>query len=346
MKYSRTGKTNLWIAFAAIFLLYGCEVEFSPNGEWEEIPVVYALFDQDADTTFIRVEKCFLGDGDFLLFAKNKDSLYYKPDDLQVEVQVFSQSDTNTLLETISCNYLFVHSRAKNDLFYDGERPIYYFVSKNKLSTDNLYRVVVRNTQTKHEAKASLLLIKNYRLLAPGRDLLQFDEGKRNNRYLTLKWTVQDSRTDKGALAKTFQPVLRLYFQEDVTGNGDWQVAHCDMELGTVRRENTLDQTYTVTEKSFMNVMGKKLRERKTRKQFRDDGQLQAEIIIYACDNNMTTYIDLNRPSENLSYERPQYTNVENGMGLVAARRMHVSKKLNRIHPDIIIGLRTMNVGF
>lgn len=345
MKYFRQRKTNWLLAFTAIFLLNGCEVEFSPNGEWKEIPVVYALFDQDADTTFIRVEKCFLGEGDLLHFAKNKDSIYYNPSVLQVEVQVFSQSDTNTLLETIPCNHL-LHHQTKNDLFYNGERPIYYFVSKNKLSTENLYKVVVRNLQSKHEAKAGLLLIKNYRILAPGRDLLQFDEGKRNNKYLTLKWNVQNSSADKGALAKTFQPVLRLYFQEDITGNGDWQLAYCDMEMATVRRENTLDQTYTVTEKSFMNVMGKKLGERKTRKQFRDEGQLQAEIIVYACDNNMTTYVDLNKPSENLSYERPQYTNVKNGMGLVAARRMHVSKKLNKIHSDIIIGLRTMNVGF
>lgn len=345
MKYLLLKTTHLFIAFLAMCLLHSCEVDFSPNGEWKETPVIYALFDQDADTTFIRVEKCFLGEGNLLHFAKNKDSVYYAPENLQVEVLSYAANDPNTVSETFPCNYQW-HASAGNDFFYEGRRPIYYFISKNKLSTDRTYKVVVRNLQSGHEAKARLTLIKDYRILAPGRDMLQFDEGKRTNKYLTLKWNVQESTQSKGALAKTFQPVIRLHFIEDVTGNGDWQLAHCDMIMPTIRRENTSDQTYTITEKSFLSVMGKQLQQRKTKKQFRDQGQVQAEFIIRACDHSMTTFIDLNKPSEGLASERPQYTNVENGMGLVAARRMYVSKSLYKIHSDVIVNLRTMNVGF
>ena len=51
------------ILIAASLLLSACEVEFSPNAEWREIPVVYCVLDQDDDTTFVRVERCFLGEG-------------------------------------------------------------------------------------------------------------------------------------------------------------------------------------------------------------------------------------------------------------------------------------------
>ena len=40
-----------------------CEVEFSPNDKWTEIPVVYCVLDQDDDTSFVRVQRCFLGEG-------------------------------------------------------------------------------------------------------------------------------------------------------------------------------------------------------------------------------------------------------------------------------------------
>ncbi len=51
------------VLFAASLLLASCEVDFSPNASWREIPVVYCVLDQDDDTSYVRVERCFLGEG-------------------------------------------------------------------------------------------------------------------------------------------------------------------------------------------------------------------------------------------------------------------------------------------
>jgi hypothetical protein len=40
------------------FMLNSCEVEFNPNSPWEETTIVYGVLDQDADTSFIRIQKC------------------------------------------------------------------------------------------------------------------------------------------------------------------------------------------------------------------------------------------------------------------------------------------------
>ena len=61
----------------SIFLFYACEVEFSPNAEWKEVPSVYCILDQDDDTTWVRVEKCFLGEGSIYNYGMISDSINY-----------------------------------------------------------------------------------------------------------------------------------------------------------------------------------------------------------------------------------------------------------------------------
>ena len=44
-------KLTLLIALIiSIFTLNSCDVEFDPNGKWQETTIVYGILDQDADT--------------------------------------------------------------------------------------------------------------------------------------------------------------------------------------------------------------------------------------------------------------------------------------------------------
>ena len=61
-----------------ICTLAGCEAEFSPEGDYSEQMMVYCLLDKNSDTTFARIERCFLGKGNAVEYASNKDSIYYK----------------------------------------------------------------------------------------------------------------------------------------------------------------------------------------------------------------------------------------------------------------------------
>ena len=78
-------KLSLIVFFlASLLMLVSCEVEFNPNGDWTETTIVYGVLDQDADTNFIRVQRCFLGEGNYIQFSSQKDSIYYKKDEIEV----------------------------------------------------------------------------------------------------------------------------------------------------------------------------------------------------------------------------------------------------------------------
>ena len=64
------------IALAAVFAMFAvsCDNDFNPNAEWKETMVVYGLLDQDQDTTWVRVQKCYLGEGDMIAMSSIMDS--------------------------------------------------------------------------------------------------------------------------------------------------------------------------------------------------------------------------------------------------------------------------------
>jgi hypothetical protein len=44
------------------------------------------------------------------------------------------------------------------------------------------------------------------------------------------------------------------------------------------------------------------------------------EFIVNATTNEMNTYISVNQPSNTITQERPQYTNITNGIGIFSSR--------------------------
>ncbi|MBQ6096732.1 MAG: hypothetical protein IJK99_03190, partial [Bacteroidales bacterium] len=71
----------------AVSLFASCEVEFSPNADWKEIPVVYCVLDQDDDTSYVRVQRCFLGEGNQYQYTSVADSIYYPQGALSVAIE-------------------------------------------------------------------------------------------------------------------------------------------------------------------------------------------------------------------------------------------------------------------
>ena len=61
-----------------------CEVEFSPNAKWKNVPVVYCVLDQDDDTTWARVQRCYLSEDNIYSYGQNSDSINYPQGSIEV----------------------------------------------------------------------------------------------------------------------------------------------------------------------------------------------------------------------------------------------------------------------
>jgi hypothetical protein len=65
--------------FSLAIVTNGCKDDFDPSGNFEEIPIVYGLLNQQDTAHYIRIERAFLEKAtSALTLARDTNSLYFK----------------------------------------------------------------------------------------------------------------------------------------------------------------------------------------------------------------------------------------------------------------------------
>ena len=126
--------------FPIVFLFTACEVEFSPNAEWKNIPAVYCLLDQDDDTTWVRVQRCYLTNGNIYEYGQVSDSINYPQGTVSVSLLAYTDG---VLKDSMAFNY--VERNIDSGLFAHRAQPLYWYETRSRLKEDYEYVLTVRN---------------------------------------------------------------------------------------------------------------------------------------------------------------------------------------------------------
>ncbi len=326
------------------FGLISCEVEFNPNDSWKETTSIYGVLDQDADTNFIRIQKCFVGEGNYIEFSKVKDSIYYKQEDLDVRMYAFyewesSGWDTNKAKEVHVFNYTEFH---KDSGSFNFESSPIYFTTK-KLYPDFVYYLIVRNLKTGNIATANTKLVADYTVSSPSDSAFGFNVSSIYDYRSIMKCTWNNQvPNSKGVMSQLFQPSIRFNFME----NG--QPAHITIDFKTTPNIHSVagkDISYIFFEDDVLNQIKTKILKRGSAiRTFRDDTP-SFEIFVFGCAEELKYYIDNNAPILSLA-ERPIYTNINNGVGIFSSRRTHIKKSYSRRAASLENAIRSSGIGF
>lgn len=159
------------IASIAITLFFctSCESDFQLTSEWKEFTIVYGLLDQNEKDNFIRIQKAFLDENtNALTIATVADSLYHK--DLK-SVNLLEFNETN-LIRTIPMQSVFAgdfqleKDLEEDDIFANKPYPLYHTDSV----LNNIYTYQLKiETGRGNSITASTPLIGDFEVLTPQR---------------------------------------------------------------------------------------------------------------------------------------------------------------------------------
>ena len=124
-----------------VLLLSACEVEFSPNASWKNVPVVYCLLDQDDDTTWVRVQRCYLAEDNIYNYGQNSDSINYPQGSISVSLLAYENG-----VQKDSMAFKYTTRDRDTGNFASTAQPLYCFRTKNRLNENYTYVLTVRNT--------------------------------------------------------------------------------------------------------------------------------------------------------------------------------------------------------
>ena len=297
-----------------------CDNDFSPNAEWKETMAVYSLLDGDDDTTWVRVQKCFLGEGDMLAMTTVMDSSNYPEGELEVRIVEWNADEKayGVLQKTSETGKVFdftykLLSDKPEGVFYAPRQPVYFCNTKGQLDNTKIYELRVKNlrTGTYVNAETSLVgAIDPNTIKVNGSQLGSFS-------FVSGKASIAWSNVPR---ARVFQPMIRFFYRHV----DDDSLRHVDVLCPTKDVTNELTLSSQVSQVFFGSELTKQIADHETLKIMYDS----VTLYMYAGDENLKMYRSISAPPSTIVQERGIYTNINGGLGIFAARSTHVCRML------------------
>jgi hypothetical protein len=319
-----------------VLIAFGCSTKVELNAPYKSTTLVFGLLDPTLDTQWVKINRTWLGDGNNLDYAMIRDSSEYPAGSFTAVVEelvngivVNSFPLIDTLLENKEQN--------PGDIFYAPEHTAYYFVPNNSnLNEEALYRLNI-DFQNNDDVDAMTNLIQSepgsitqppggvpnfkFNLASVGQTFTQYPD-------LTFKWNTTEN-------ARRYEVLLNITYVENIfedlahTVLVESNVRTINWNLGIVTSSSdagneTLEKV--VNTEQFYILLQNMLDADPyiTRELGIWDEEVQIarafDFVLTVANDELSTYLQINEPVTGIVQDRPEYTNINNGLGLFASR--------------------------
>ncbi|MDD4087104.1 MAG: DUF4249 family protein [Bacteroidales bacterium] len=293
--------TGIFVVLVTLLAgLNSCSTDVDLYADYKDITIVYGLLDAGQDTNFIKITKAFLGPGNALEIAKDPDSSNYAE---KLNVILQGRKNGNDLTPIV-LDTLTIHNKLAGDsIFYFPSQLLYY--TDASLDPEATYTLKIAPESKAIEAETDL--IASFGVVRPV-NMINFAS--------TLATQIEWNSAHGG---KRYEVQLVFYYKELLPGNPDTLYKQLDWNLGTRHAQN-LDggeaMSVSYMGSDFYNRLGQQLDDVLNVKRWAGE----VVLTISAGGDELSTFIDVNAPSNSIVQEIPQYTNITNGYGIFSAR--------------------------
>ena len=322
-------KIFLAIAAFAALILTSCSNKVDLYSYEGDTTIVYAMLDAGADTNYFKITKSFIGNANEM--AQNYEMSNYKYD--EIEVTFSGEFEGSSTIQTITLDTISKWiPYDENSTFYSGRRQTYYYTSQ-RLQEGKEYTLNILRKEDNVNISAKTLTINNFRFKKPiANQILQFKDVKRSS----IEWKVPDPTTLFQSTAAYFEITAYFHYKELMPGSTDTVSRYALWPIGSDKAENLMttsnnDTYYTInyTPEALFTVLRDNQYLKENSPAFVQRFYENFEIRVSAIGEELYNYYIVANSTSAIQ-DTPNYTNIENGMGIMSSR---VSKSsLHRIN--------------
>lgn len=295
-----------------VIIINSCRTDFDVNAEWKDITIVYGLLNPYADTQYVKINKCFLGEASAYDMAAISDSVLYA--DLTAKLIAgeikedgsFNASGTEIMLQKTSNHY-------KEPGIFASDNNVLY-ITTAVLDKTKDYRIEI-SIPGKDLISANTNLIDMSNIENQGY-FGSLNLIKDENDAIELR-TVPDGRV--------YEVVLKFNYYE-VTADSTYlkYILWPQNNVLSTSLEGTVEKlSITLSGNSFLSNVANQI---KSADDYNPDViqrvafEYPIELFIYCGSDDLNTYIEVSKPADGVAQEKPGYTNITNGIGLFTSR--------------------------
>ena len=299
---------NIYLILGVFTMLFSaCETDFDVNAEWEETTVVFGLLDagEGKETQKIKISKAFLGNMDAYQMAQYADSINF--DTANIDVMII-KSGFSEIEDTVPLNA--VPTSRDGDIFNDNI-VVYEFENENSfLERDYDYELVIINTKTGNVVSSKTEVVSDFKF-----DMFNSFEFGFIANFVNppiVEFSSSSVKWKDGTVnGEIFQLDLIFYYTENnIEKSLVFSQALVDEKVKNIRIEGDL----------FFNFL--KTNIAKDNSKIRSFNRI--DIVMVVGSEDLETYINVNKPITGIVQQRPQFTNITNGVGLFSSRLSNI----------------------
>lgn len=361
------------VLIAALIGLSRCSTDVNLNAPYEPFTVVFGLLDPEQDTQYVKINKTWLGPGNNFDYALIRDSSEYDFEDFEAKI---GRYQNGTLKEEWVLDTITLDNKNTDGIFFAPEFTAYYFVDETGLflaengltsTTGSEWRLDI-DFVDKVDVSASTTLAEypqnnsNITQPPPGQGAnFKFGlaavtgDGTHYNDF-NFKWTSA-ANSGRYELSLDFHYIEKVW--EDVEHTVLVSQSHEVLNWFVGSVEAPLSGTEQLTKEVNWEAFYRMLQNRLdadpliTREIgiWDEDTQLLSvlDVVLTIANQDLDTYLDVNAPVTGIIQERPEYTNVSNGLGLFASRGQQIAPGFgvtNNSIQEFVQGEFTNELGF
>lgn len=310
-------KVFFLLALVSMLFFNACETDFDVTAEWKDITVVYGLISQNDSVHYVKINKAFLGEGNALTYAQEADSASYLNN---LEVRIIEKTGS-TETRSFSLDTTTVYNKEEG-VFYAPEQVVYkaaFKVPADYAGKDYTYLLEIRNKITGKVVTAQTPLVHDFNIIRP-------QQGQR-----VINFTAESNQKVEWLSAKNgrrYDIKIRFWFDEVVLPGRDTINRSIDWSFNSAKSNSVesggehMELLYSPT--SFFSIC-KSLIPYKSGDEISENDVVsrlvnRVEFLFAVSGDELNTYMEVNEPSSGIVQEKPDYTNVENGIGLFSCR--------------------------
>jgi hypothetical protein len=309
-------------------LLTSCETDIDLLSDEGDVAVVYGLLDPDQETQYIKINKTFVGQESAEVMAQNPDNFNYPEGSLDVMLEAYKGS---TLKQTLVAQRTENNPKSGNGndgqpgIFSTANNVLYTFNTEgtNALDKDTAvtYKLIINNKLTGERVTSETQLVSDFRwglvtqpvsILSFALGDLKFANGRGGFKDYIFEWTTVRH-------AKRYELDMVLRYREVDTDTSDYFTYEFPVGVAiTSSTQGRQKLSITYDGESFYRRLNEYFSRQPAKKRLVESIDLRFTVG----GDEINTYVLVGQPSLGIVQERPEYTNIDNGLGIFSTRRV------------------------
>ena len=329
------------LVFITLASLVSCDNDLDIIAEWKDFPVVYGILNAQDSVHYVKLNKAFLGQGDVMSMAQEFDSIYYDKEEVGLRLIEYRRTG-GQYIETKSIEMDPTDEFVKPDGIFSFPDQIIY-KSNTVLNNERYYCAEVYDKILDSVIAANLIPID---LLSPLQIIKPNPASPLNlvpngNYPITVEWSSLEG-------ADLYELKIRFHYVEQQIANlSDTSHKYIDWNLPYRFPTSSITSEFiSLDAEQFLNFLAVNIDENPNVYRQVKGMQISQATLSYAClditlmaaGQNLSTYILLNQNSNSIVVDRPEFSNIDNGTGILSSRSINILEdiKINNFSNDEI----------